>query len=325
MPGSRIEIDVHLQEDGALASMAGEVAEGLRRTPKELPSKYFYDERGSKLFEKITELPEYYLTRTEQALLERLAPELASFASPAELIELGAGSAKKTRLLIDGARAVGRLRRYIPLEVSQAMARQAAERLASDYPDLGIHVVVGDYELHLDRIPDGSRRLVVFLGSSIGNFFRPQAVGFLKAVAELLDGESYFLLGTDLVKDKAVLDAAYNDSQGVTAEFNRNILRVINHHLDGDFDPEAFEHLAFYDERHVRIEMHLRSSRAQRVTLRAIDLQLSFEEGELMRTEVSHKYTRYSVATMLADAGLRLEHWVSDPKDYFALSLSSLA
>jgi L-histidine N-alpha-methyltransferase len=318
-----VEIESHLEPGGAPSVMAEEVEEGLRSTPKNLPSKYFYDARGSELFEKITELPEYYPTRTEQALLERFADEITADPAPAELIELGSGSGKKTRLLIDAARSHGRLRRYTPFEVSEQIAEQSAQRMAALYPDLQVFVVVGDFELHLDEIPPCEARLVVFLGGTIGNFMRADAVRFLSGVASLLDDESRFLLGTDLVKDTAVLEAAYNDAQGVTAEFNLNILNVINHHLDADFDPAAFEHVALFNADLARIEMHLRSRADQRVRLRGIDLEVAFARGELMRTEVSHKYTRESVDSMLEEAGLKLERWFTDPDDNFALSLSS--
>jgi L-histidine N-alpha-methyltransferase len=319
-----VEIEVLLEPGGAPATMAAEVEAGLRASPKWLPSKYFYDTRGSALFEQITELPEYYPTRTERAILESLAHEITGDSPPVELIELGSGAAKKTRVLIEAARAHGSLRRFIPVEVSQDIAEQSARRLARDYPGLDVHVVVGDFERHLDRLPAGEARLVVFLGGTIGNFMRPDAVRFISRVAGLLDGRSRFLLGTDLVKDRSVLHAAYNDSQGITAEFNRNILNVVNDHLGSDFDPAAFAHVAFFNEDASRIEMHLRSLADQVVSIPSLQMEVRFGQGELLRTEVSHKYTRESVEALFADAGLRLARWFTDPQDYFALSLASL-
>jgi L-histidine N-alpha-methyltransferase len=318
-----MQIDVHLEESSSLASMVVEVAQGLLGSPKHLPSKYFYDERGSLLFEEITEQPEYYLTRVEQALLEDRSDEISRLTRPEELVELGAGSAKKTRLLIEAAREAGDLRRYLPVEFSPEMAERSARELEALYPGLEVHVIVGDFENHLNEIPSGRRRrLVALLGSTIGNFHREQAVELLRDVASLLDNGSHFLLGTDLVKDKEKLDAAYNDRRGMTAEFNRNILNVINDRLGGRFDPESFEHVAFFDERKARIETYLRSVRDQSVRIDGLDMNVAFEQGEMMRTEISCKYTRVSVEQLLGEAGLRLEHWFTDPDDAFALSLS---
>lgn len=315
-------MQVPLQE---LASMAEEVRQGLLRSPKTLPSKYFYDERGSKLFEQITELPEYYLTRAEQALLERTADDLARLTQPEELIELGSGSARKTRLLIDAGLAQGKLRRYVAIELSAEIVKRSTRALAQTYPGLQIHAVVGDFEKHLGRVPHGRRRLVALLGSTIGNFPEPEAVDLLRKVTTLLGGDDWFLLGTDLVKDRAVLESAYNDSSGITAQFNLNILQVINRLFGGNFDGRAFEHVAFYNEREARIESYLRSRRAQTVRLGAIGLEVQFREGELLWTEVSCKYTRESVERILQGAGLVLEHWFTDGDRSFALSLSRRA
>jgi len=320
----RVAIDVYLDEAGALATMADDVRHGLTRMPKELPPKYFYDERGSWLFERITELPEYYLTRTERSLLKDYAAEIASIVRPEELIELGPGSASKTRTLIEAGRAAGHLERYVPVEVSAAMVEHSAETLLADYDWLEIHAVVGDFEHHLDRVPTGRRPLVAFIGSTIGNLQRDQASEFLRHVVEMIGPEGYFLLGTDLVKDRAVLEAAYNDGQGVTADFNRNVLRVINRQLDGDFDPEAFEHVAVFNEADEQMEIYLRSASAQTAHVRALDLQVPFERGERLRTEISRKFTRTSVDEMLGAAGLVVTHWFTDPGQSFALSLSRL-
>jgi len=305
--------------------MAEEVRAGLTASPKVLLPKYFYDERGSWLFEKITELPEYYLTRAERTLLKDVVGRVAEITRPSEIVELGPGSAVKTQALLEAGHAVGTLKRYVPVEVSAAMVEHSAERLSDAYPWLQIHAVVGDFERHLEKVPPGENRLVALLGSTIGNLTRPQAVDFLGEIRELLDHDGHLLLGTDLVKDRAVLEAAYNDSQGVTADFNRNVLRVINHQLDGDFDPEAFEHVALYNEDDERMEMYLESMRSQKVKIGDLDLEVAFEEGERMRTEVSCKYTRSSVDAILSEAGLSLDEWFTGPDRAFALSLVSPA
>jgi L-histidine N-alpha-methyltransferase len=318
----RVTIDVHLDEEGALASMAEEVRLGLTRKPKALPCKYFYDERGSWLFERITELPEYYQTRAERRVLDRIAGEVAEVTRPEELLELGSGSASKTRLLLEAGRDRGELRRYVPVDVSEAMVEHSARKLCEEYSWIEVHGVVGDFERHLDQVPEGRRRLAVLLGGTIGNFLRAEAASFLADVASLLGADGHFLLGTDLVKDRARLEAAYNDSEGVTADFNRNVLRVINHRLEGDFTPERFEHIAFYDEERERIELHLESAVSQMVRLDALDLDVSFDEGERTLTEVSCKYTRDSVEALLAEAGLVLDRWFTDEGENFAVSLS---
>lgn len=322
MDHTRVAIDVYLDEVDALRTMKDEVRQGLTSVPKQLPPKYFYDERGSWLFERITQLPEYYLTRAEKSVLEDAVGEIAAATSPEELVELGSGSAVKTHLLLDALRAEGKLRRYRPVDVSAAMAEHVADRLCREYPWLEIHALVADFERHLNRIPPAENRLVALLGSTIGNLLRPQAVALLRQVAGMLDRGGFLLLGTDLVKDKAVLEAAYNDSQGVTADFNRNVLRVINQRLGGDFDPEAFDHVAIYNEVDERIEMYLRSTSTQTASVEALDLTVSFQEGERMCTEVSCKYTRSSVESMLRDAGLSMKKWFTGPDRTFSLSLS---
>lgn len=319
-----VEIEVCFEETGVPESMGREIREGLTGTPKRLPSKYFYDERGSRLFDRITELPEYYLTRTEQLLLDQRAVEIARLARVAELVELGAGSARKTRTLIEAGLEEGSLRRYLLIDVSHDAARRAARTISRRYPELRVQALVGDFEKHLVRVPDGGSRLVAFLGSTIGNFTESEATDFVVKTGVLLDRGDWLLLGTDLVKDAETLEAAYNDSQGVTAEFNSNILNVINRHLDGDFDTAAFEHVAFYNEKASRIESYLRPLSRQKVRLERIDLDVEFAEGEMMRTEVSCKFTRASVERILARAGMRLEHWFTDTEAAYALSLARL-
>lgn len=319
-----VRIDVCLDQDGVPASMAREIREGLTRSPKSLPSKYFYDERGSRLFERITRLPEYYLTRSECALLEEQAGEIARLTRARELVELGAGSARKTWMLIEAGLGEGSLRRYLLVDVSVEAARAAARETARRYPDLQVHALIGDFERHLGRVPEGDSRMVALLGSTIGNFRADEAVDFVTKVGCLLERGDWMLLGTDLVKDRETLEAAYNDSQGVTAEFNVNILNVINRHLGGDFDTEAFEHVSFYNEEASRIETYLRPSSPQRVRLEQIDLDVEFRAGEMLRTEVSHKFTRIAVERMLRQAGMRLEHWFTDGEEAYALSLARM-
>jgi len=321
---SNVQIDVHLEASGQAGSMGREVREGLTGTPKSLPSKYFYDEHGSELFERITELPEYYLTRAEQALLDVSAGPIARITGFEELIEFGSGAARKTRALIDAGLAEGSLRRFLPFDVSAEIAERTAHTIAEAYPGLDVHAVVADFEADFHKVPGGRRRLVALLGSTIGNFAREQAVRLLRKFATLIDEEGWLLLGTDLVKDRATLEAAYNDSAGVTAEFNRNILNVINRHLRGNIDPSRFEHVAFYHEGASRIESYLRAREAHAARLAAIDLDVRFEKGEMIRTEVSCKYTREAVESMVDEAGLRLGHWFADVDDTFALSLSAV-
>jgi L-histidine N-alpha-methyltransferase len=319
---SNLAIQFRRDAQAAAPGMARDIQEGLTRRPKQLPCKYFYDERGSSLFERITTLPEYYLTRAEHALLGLHADELTERARPEEIVELGSGASDKIRLLIDASGNRGRLRRYVTVDFSGETVERAARTLALSYPELEVHAVVGDFEGNLERLPDGGRRLVVFLGSTIGNFPDAEAVEFLRKVRTLVDFRDTFLLGTDLVKERSVLEAAYNDGAGVTAEFNRNILHVINRRLRGDFDPRTFEHVAFFDEEQARIESYLRSTRLQTVRLEAVDLTVEFEAGELLWTEVSCKYTRASVERLLSAAGWRLERWFADPANTFALSLA---
>jgi L-histidine N-alpha-methyltransferase len=318
-----VVIDDLLGESGAPDTMAREVREGLQSTPRRLPSKYFYDTRGSELFEEITRLPEYYLTRAEQALLDASAATIAEMTRFRELVEPGAGSAKKTRTLIDAGLSAGCLERLLMVDVSHEMAEASAHTMARGYPGLEVHGVVADFESDLDRIPPGRRRLVVFLGSTIGNFTRAEGVVLLRRLKTLAGGDGWLLLGTDLVKDRALLEAAYNDARGVTARFNANILEVINRHLDGDFVPDRFEHVAVYNEAESRIESYLRARSAHSVRLKQLDLEFELAAGEMIHTEISCKYTRESVASLLSEAGFRLDRWFTDVDETFALSLSS--
>jgi len=319
-----IRIDLHLAP-GSERSLAEDVLDGLTRPFKELPPKHFYDSRGSELFERICELPEYYPTRTELEILSAQGEAIVRRARPVELVELGSGATTKARLLLDAMASEGTIRRYVPVDVSERMVRAAAAELADDYPGLSVHGVVGDFERHLDRIPppDGGPRLVALLGGTIGNFPPGSRRRLLREVAKLLGPRDHLLVGTDLVKDPAILEAAYDDSGGVTAEFNRNILRVVNRELDADFDPDGFDHVAFFDRRREWIEMRLRAREACAVRVAALDLEVEFEPGEELRTEISAKFTPQRVEADYRAAGLGLRGWYADPEQLFAVSLAS--
>jgi L-histidine N-alpha-methyltransferase len=306
-------------------SLAEDVREGLSRTLKELPPKYFYDERGSRLFDTITTLPEYYPTRCEREILDRRAPEIVAESGAGELVELGSGTASKTRALLDAMAGAGTLRRYVPFDVDASVVEACAAELTELYPGLHVHGVVGDFGHDLHRIPDGDGRLFAFLGGTIGNLHPAERAEFLGQVAALMDSRDRLLIGTDLVKDRAVLEAAYNDSAGVTAEFNRNVLRVLNDSLGADFDPAAFEHVAFFDEANSWIEMRLRANGAQTVRIEGAALELTFEDGEELRTEISAKFTRKAVDDELTAAGMRLDAFHTDDESLFGLAVASLA
>jgi L-histidine Nalpha-methyltransferase len=317
-----VRIDVYLR-DGALASLAEDVREGFAATPKTLPPKYFYDSRGSELFERITELPEYYPTRAEQSILDEVATGIVERVQPEELVELGPGSARKTNALLDPMCASGTPRRYVPVDVSKSAVEDCAARLADQYDNLELHGIVGDFERDLERVPRSSdRRLIAFLGGTIGNFDAHERQAMLRRVRDQLGPDDRLLLGTDLVKDRGRLEAAYNDSSGVTAEFNRNVLNVINANLDGDLDPDRFEHRAIYDEQRQWIEMHLCARQSHEAHIGAIDLDVAFEAGEHIRTEISCKFTQARLEREYAQAGLELHDLHTDGEGLFALSLA---
>lgn len=305
---------VHLMRD---------VASGLSRPQKELPPKYFYDRRGSELFDEITRLPEYYLTRTERALLDCWSGPLMDALRPAALVELGAGSAEKTRLLLDAMVYAGSGEVYVPIDVSAEFLENAAESLRTEYPTLGIEPVVGDMTEPLavgDDLP--APALIAFLGSTIGNFDPPAARRLLQNITRAMRPGDRFLLGADLRKDPRVIEAAYNDTQGVTAEFNLNVLRVLNRDLGADFDLRAFEHRAFYDGSLHRIEMHLVSTDDQEVSIPGVGA-VRFAGGESIRTEISCKYDRESLASLLGMANMRIERWITDAPASYALVVAA--
>ncbi len=308
-----------------LDSLRRDVRAGLMATPKLLPPKYFYDARGSDLFDEITRLPEYYPTRAETEILEHHAAEIARLTRCESLVELGSGTSAKTRLLLSALINEGTLREFVPFDVDPAVLSQASAALGLEYPALAVAPVVGDFEVHLDALPrDAGRRLIAFLGSTIGNLEPPERAVFLRSVAAALRPGDAFLLGTDLVKDPGRLQRAYDDAAGVTAEFNRNILVVVNRELSADFDVPSFEHIARWDTEHEWIEMRLRSSKAQRVTVTDLGLTVDFAEGEQMRTEISAKFRSDGIARELAAAGMVSERFWTDAAGDFALTLARL-
>lgn len=325
LPADAVVIDVHLSPDDLAAALRADVRRGLTATPKELPPKWFYDDYGCELFDKITRLPEYYPTEREREILRRDADDLAERSGATTLVELGSGTSDKTRTLLDAFRRRGGLERFVPFDVNEATLRAAADQLVAEYPGLRVHGVVGDFDHHLPALPDGpgGPRLVAFLGGTIGNYDPAGRARFLGDLAAVMHPGDALLLGTDLVKDEARLVAAYDDAAGVTAEFDLNVLTVVNRELDADFDRERFEHVARYDREHDWIEMRLRSLADQRVHVRALDLTVEFVEGEEMRTEISAKFTRDRVEAELAAAGLALDRWMTDAQGDFALSLST--
>lgn len=319
-----IRIDSFLSETDE-RSLANDVLDGLTRPFKEIPAKHFYDAHGSDLFERICELPEYYPTRTERAILLARADGIVRRTGAGELVELGSGSAEKARILLGAMSRAGTLRRYIPLDVSESALEAAAQELVEEFEELTVHGVIGDFERHLGHVPapGDTPRIVALLGGTIGNFLPGTRRRLLREVGKLLGPRDRLLLGTDLVKDPAVIEAAYDDSEGVTAEFNRNVLRVINRELDADFCPDAFDHIAFFDRRHEWIEMRLRSQRPCTVLVADLGLRVEFAAGEELRTEISAKFTHARVAEDFAAAGLALEAWYTDPDELFALSLAA--
>jgi L-histidine Nalpha-methyltransferase len=317
-----LSLSNYLSADSAYEALRRDVFDGLRKTPKSLPPKWFYDSVGSDLFDQITRLPEYYPTRTEAQILSGRSAEVASVSAADTLVELGSGTSEKTRTLLDALRDTGSLRRYVPFDVDATMLSAAASAVARDYPGVEIEAVCGDFEEHLTEIPRGGRRLFVFLGSTIGNLTPGPRAEFLAALATVLGPADTFLLGTDLVKDAGRLVHAYDDAAGVTARFNRNVLAVINQELDADFDLDAYTHVARWNAGAERMEMWLRAESPQRVRVGALDLTVEFAAGEETLTEVSCKFRPDAVAAELAAAGLRRTRWWTDEAGDFGLSLA---
>ncbi|MFQ5529786.1 MAG: L-histidine N(alpha)-methyltransferase [Gemmatimonadota bacterium] len=319
---SRIAVRNLLHGAGSPFELAEDARRGLAASPKTLQPKYLYDAHGSDLFERITEQPEYYQTSTELEILRRIAPLVVDRVRPTALIEFGSGSASKTRVLLDEMRRAGRLEGFGMLDVSESASRAAAAALIESYPRLQVECVIADFEQPQPLPFPGKRRLLAFLGSTIGNFEVEGAEAFLRGPAERMHEDDAFLIGFDLVKDATTIERAYNDSAGVTRAFNKNLLTVLNRELGADFDPSVFDHLAFYNEAESRVEMHLVANRAHSVRLIDLDMTVEFRSGESLRTELSHKYTRRSVEALLEAGNLALDMWETDPDGMFALGLA---
>jgi L-histidine N-alpha-methyltransferase len=316
-----LTVDVHLRPDDLDRALRADVREGLQSRPRTLPPKWFYDHTGSVLFEEITRLPEYYPTRREREILDHRSADIAAFGADT-LVELGSGSSVKTRILLDAMTASRSGLRYVPFDVSETFLREAAASLAADHADITVHAVVGDFEHHLGLLPTGGRRLVAFLGGTIGNLDPESRKQFLADLREGLAPGDGLLLGTDLVKDPDRLVRAYDDAAGVTAAFNRNVLEVINRELNADFPVDRFAHRSLWDPDREWIEMRLRAEEAMTVNVADLDLTIELHDGEEIRTEISAKFRREGLTQELAGAGFALEHWWTDRAGDFALSLS---
>jgi L-histidine Nalpha-methyltransferase len=314
-----ITIDRH----GVEADLAETVRAGLTREPKELPPKLFYDARGSELFDRITAQPEYYPARAERSILNRYSPEIVEESGAEELVELGSGVASKTRALLYAMAGAGTLDRYVPFDIDDSVVEACAEELHRILPGMDVHGVVGDFGRDLEQLPRGEHRLIAFLGGTVGNLYPDERTAFLARVRDQMGPSDRLLLGIDLLKEPAVLEAAYNDAAGVTAEFNLNLLQAINEQLGADFDVEAFEHVAFFDPEQSWIELRLRSLADQQVAIPEADLVVPFAEGEEMRTEISCKFRRADIESALDDAGLMLRRLFSDDEGLFALALAA--
>ena len=319
---TEVDLDHHRSGDAVTAELRADVAAGLTADQKWLPPKWFYDADGSELFEKITQLPEYYPTRSEREVLAAHAGDVAELTGAHTLVELGSGSSEKTRLLLDALTAHGTLEAFVPLDVSESALADAAEAISADYPDLTVRGVVGDFTQHLGLLPGGGPRVVAFLGGTIGNFLPAERATFLRSVRDVLDEGEWLLLGTDLVKDADILERAYDDAAGVTAEFDKNVLRVINARLGANFDLDEFEHVSHWDVEHEWIEMRLRARRELTVEIPGAGLTVRFAAGEHIRTEISAKFRPSGVETELAAAGFALERWWTDSQQRFGVSLA---
>jgi L-histidine Nalpha-methyltransferase len=316
-------IEIHLTGDDLRAALERDVTVGLTAEAKWLPPVWFYDDRGSALFDEITRLEEYYPTRAERGLLEAHAAEIAARSGADTLVELGAGTCDKSRVLLDALRGAGTLERYVPLDVSEGTLWTAATALVDEYPGLVVHAVVGDFDRHIDRMPGGGRRMVAFLGSTIGNFYPDHRRRFLFDLDCTMARGDSFLIGTDLVKDEKVLVAAYDDASGVTAEFNRNVLHVLNRELHARFEPERFQHVALWNEEESRIEMRLRSLDDQVVAIGDLSLEVAFAAGEDLLTEISTKFTSAGVESELFEAGFVVDGMWEAGDGEFLLTLAT--
>jgi dimethylhistidine N-methyltransferase len=321
-PATVLLVDRHLTAADRHAALADDVRRGLTGRRKQLPPKWLYDTEGSRLFEEITRLPEYYPTRVERTILAARVDEIATLTGADTLVELGSGTSEKTRLLLDALARTGQLARFVPFDVDESGLTAAGAAVAAEYPGIAVHGVVGDFERHLGLLPRGGRQLVAFLGGTIGNLLPADRHALLTTLRAGLEGDGALLLGTDLVKDRGRLLAAYDDAEGVTAAFNRNVLRVVDRELDADLDPAAFDHVAVWDAGAEWIEMRLRARTGVTARVGALGLTVRFAAGEELRTEISAKFRPERVAAELAAARLRLVRWWTDPAGDFALSLS---
>lgn len=318
-------IERHLEGD-AHSTLVADVRRGLGAYPKTLPAKYLYDERGALLFDAICDQPEYYPTRTEEGMLAEMADEAIRICRPSQLVELGSGASRKTRLLLDALMENGGDEPcYVPVDVSAEMLSRSADAVGRDYPELAVHAIVGDYDRDLRYLPPADRRMVIFLGSTIGNFTEIDARRFLRSLRAQLSRRDWILIGFDLVKPVEVLNAAYNDAAGVTADFNLNVLRVLNRELDANFDLDSFRHDAFFNVGASQIEMHLRSDHRQRVSIPGAGLEIAFASGESVQTEISRKFSKSSAIGLVCGAGFAPRHWYESGDGYFALLLASAA
>ena len=319
---TQVQIDVHLHGDDVEAALRRDVLHGLGQDPPTLPPKWFYDDRGSELFDQITRLDAYYPTRREREILGREAPAIASASGADTLVELGSGTSDKTRLLLDSFVDAGQLMRFVPMDVSEGILRWSAATIADAYPGVEVHGVVGDFDRHLARLPAGGRRLVAFLGGTIGNLVPTERQRFLTDLAATLAPGDSLLLGTDLVKDPERLVLAYDDPEGVTAEFNRNVLSVVQHQLDAKVDPDGWRHVAVWNPDAEWIEMRLRAVGDQQIAIPSLDFDRTFPDGTEIRTEVSSKFRRDGIADELSAAGFELTNWWTDEADDFGVSLA---
>ncbi|MHA6765568.1 L-histidine N(alpha)-methyltransferase [Streptacidiphilus sp. PAMC 29251] len=328
MNESRLTVDDRLPADFFTATLHQDVRSGLTAVPRTLPAKWLYDQRGSELFEQITGLPDYYPTRAEQEILTHRATEIAALTRATTLIELGSGSSRKTRLLLDALTAGGTLRRYAPLDVSASALEEAGRAICRDYPDLEVTATVADYETGLGTVASAGStepgpRLLSFLGSTVGGFGADERLAFHRTLARVLGGGDQLLLGADLVKSPEQLVRAYDDPTGVSAAFNKNVLHVLNRELGADFDPDAFDHVARWNSGSDRMEMSLRARTPQTVGIPGLGLSLDLAAGEDIRTQLAHKFRRDSLTAELHDCGLTVRHWWTDPADRFALLLAA--
>lgn len=315
------KVDIHLGLDDFKNQLPDDVRAGMAATPKSVPPKWFYDDHGSQLFAQITRLEEYYPTEAERTILRLHSGDIAEASGADTLVELGSGISDKSRVLLTAMFERDQLAAYVPFDVSSGVVQQAAAELVEEYPGIEVHGIIGDFDQHLGTIPTAGTRMIALLGGTLGNYSPGPRKVFLQMIADTMNPGDTFLVGTDLVKDVARLELAYNDPYGITEAFNKNVLSVMNSALDADFDLDAFDHVAFFDTDNEWIDIRLRSTKQQRVNIKALDLAVDFAAGEDLHTEISAKFRRESFAAELAEIGLTQTHWWTDPNNDYALSL----